>query len=195
MKSRFLVPIALPFLTALPAAAIQLADGTVYFTTPPRLERASTTQNGVYAWSATYYFTLDVPANAGEPLQKVSIVQEVNSDTVSFPEQDITAFENGKDQDRLSLGEVTSDRKTRTVIVNFNPPVQPGRKVTIALAPQRNPAHAGIYLFGVTAFPTGAKSYGQFLGFGRLHFYDGRPDGFFFRLKGALQPMQGRDFY
>jgi Protein of unknown function (DUF2808) len=57
--------------------------------------------------------------------------------------------------------------------VQFNPPVQPGRKVTIALSPQRNPAYSGVYLFGVTAFPTGEKSHGQFLGFGRLHFYDG----------------------
>lgn len=36
---------------------------------------------------------------------------------------------------------------------------------------------SGVYLFGVTAFPAGEKSHGQFIGFGRLHFYnDGGSD-------------------
>ena len=163
----------------LSSSAVQLRDGTVYFVSPPRLEDASTTQNSVYAWSATYYFTLDVPENAGEPLQRVTIAQEPSPDTVKFNLKETEAFEGGRSGTRISLGEVTSDRNTRTVTVNFNPPVQPGRRVTIALAPQRNPAVGGVYLFGVTAFPTGEKSYGQFLGFGRISIYDSSPDGLF----------------
>nr|WP_199755917.1 DUF2808 domain-containing protein [Chroococcidiopsis cubana] len=47
--------------------------------------------------------------------------------------------------------------------------MSPGTTVTVALRAKRNPS-GGIYLFGVTAFPTGEKSSGQFLGYGRLHF-------------------------
>ncbi len=162
------------------ASAVQLADGTVYFNSPPRLAGASTTQNSVYAWSATYYFELEVPENAGEPLQQVTIAQEEGSETVRFSEKETEAFEGDRTQNKLGLGAVTSDRKTRAVTVQFNPPVPPGKKVTIALSPERNPAYSGVYLFGVTAFPPGEKTHGQFLGFGRLHFYDNR-DGFLWR--------------
>ncbi|HEY9294790.1 MAG TPA: DUF2808 domain-containing protein [Phormidium sp.] len=44
----------------------------------------------------------------------------------------------------------------------------------MALDPVRNPCFSGVYLFGVTAFPQGEKAHGQFLGFGRFHFYDRR---------------------
>jgi hypothetical protein len=161
------------------SSAVQLRDGTVHFTSPPRLEGASTTQNSVYAWSATYYFTLDVPENAGEPLQRVTIAQEPSPDTVRFDLKDTEAFEGGRSGTKLQLGEVTSDRKSRSVTVNFNPPIPPGRRVTIALAPDRNPSVAGVYLFGVTAFPAGEKSRGQFLGFGRISIYSAGPDGLF----------------
>jgi hypothetical protein len=163
---------------ALPTQAVQLR-GITYFTSPPRLLDAATTQNSIYAWSATYYFTLDVPANAGEPLQKVTIAQQESPDTVRFNLKDTEAFEGGRSGTKLSLGDVTSDRPSRTVTVNFNPPVQPGRRVTIALAPYRNPSIGGVYLFGVTAFPAGEPSYGQFLGFGRISIYESGHDGLF----------------
>lgn len=162
------------------AQAVQLR-GTTYFTSPPRLVDAATTQNSIYAWSATYYFTLDIPANAGEPLQKVTIVQQESPDTVRFDPKDTEAFEGGRSGKKLPLGEVTSDRKSRTVTVNFNPPIQPGRRVTIALAPYQNPSVGGVYLFGVTAFPAGEKSYGQFLGFGRISIYESAPGLFLYR--------------
>ncbi len=72
---------------------------------------------------------------------------------------------------RLTLGEVIQERAPRTVFVNFDPPVTPGQTVTIGRSPVQNPRYSGIYLFGVTAFPPGEKSHGQFLGYGRFHFY------------------------
>ena len=75
---------------------------------------------------------------------------------------------------KLKLGEVTREKDTKTVLVTFDPPVPPGKTITIGLRPVKNPMFSGIYLFGVTAFPQGEKSHGQFLGFGRLHFYDSR---------------------
>lgn len=158
------------------APAVQLRDGKVYFKQPPLLLRAVTTFKNVNVWGATYYFTIKLPPNAGEPLQKVDINQHEGFERVRFDLNNSFAFigkpsNQGK---KLPLN-IKSDRKLKTVSLKFDPPVSPGETVTIALKPVRNPGTDGIYLFGVTAFPAGDNSHGQFLGFGRFHFYG---DGF-----------------
>lgn len=155
------------------AQAVRLGDGTVAFVQPPDLIKATTTFNSVNVWGATYYFTINVPEQAGEPLGKLTIVQREGGDNIRYDLDDSRAFEGtrGKRGAKLQLGEVTRDKKTRTVVVNFNPPIPPGKTITIGLRPVKNPMSSGVYLFGVTAFPAGEKSRGQFIGFGRLHFY------------------------
>lgn len=157
------------------AQAIQLRDGTVYFVQPPDLVEATTTFNSVNVWGATYYFTINVPENAGEPLQRVAITQREGTDNIRFDLEDSRAFVGTRSHKgaRLTLGSITNREKKTSVI--FDPPVTPGQTVTIGLRPVQNPRSSGVYLFGVTAFPVGEKSHGQFLGFGRLHFYG---DGF-----------------
>lgn len=181
MKSHLVRNFVVPFGLALgsvlsgvatPAQAVQIR-GTTYFTSPPRLVGASTTQNYVYAWSVTYYFTLDIPENSGEPLQRVTIAQNEGVDRVRFNLRETEAFGGDRSSNRkISLGGVTQDDKTKAITVNFNPPIAPGKRVTIALEPYRNPAYSGVYLFGVTAFPQGEPAYGQFLGFGRISIYE-----------------------
>ena len=61
-----------------PLAAVQVADGTVYFDRPPDLVGATTTRSSVYAARPRYYFTLAVLENAGEPLGQVMIAQETS---------------------------------------------------------------------------------------------------------------------
>lgn len=152
------------------AQAVQLADGTVYFVYPPRMLqfRATHKKTGV---ESTYYLTLDVPANAGEPLQRVTITQHEGSDNIKFTLQKTQAVATQPATPSIPIERVTAEQKTRTVSVTFPTPVSPGRTVTIALRSTHNPLAQGIYLFGVTAFPPGEKVHGQFLGFGRLHFY------------------------
>ena len=167
--------------TLKPSPAIQLQDGTVYFASPPRLVGAATTYNEVYVWGATYYFTLSLPENAGEPLQKVTINQHEGVDNIRFNLKDSFAFEGTRSREGQKLGfkdansdgsaNASGERKSRTITLTFDPPVPPGKTITIALKPQQNPTVAGVYLFGVTAFPAGEKSHGQFLGYGRLQFY------------------------
>lgn len=159
-----------------PVQGVQLADGTVYFDTPPRLVGASTTHSTAASSRATYYFTLEIPTEAGEPLQQITIAQR-EGDTVrqrvEFETEDSLAFV-GTPRDRgaeISLGDVTFDAENRTLSMTFEPPIAPGQTVTVGIEPERNPLSDGVYLFGVTAFPAGASSYGQSLGFGRLHFY------------------------
>lgn len=161
------------------APAIQLADGTVFFAQPPRLVEATTTQKSTYVWGATYYFTLSLPENAGEPLQQVTVSQTEGTDTLRFDLEDTRSFEGTRWEKgtKLGLGQVTKDPRTGSISVKFDPPLPPGKTVTIGLRPHQNPRYSGIYLFGVTAFPAGQKAHGQFLGYGRLHFYSGSDAG------------------
>ncbi|BAU10965.1 hypothetical protein LEP3755_14580 [Leptolyngbya sp. NIES-3755] len=182
----FIIPISITLgsifsNTTIPVQAVQIR-GTTYFVSPPRLVDSSSTQNYVYAWSATYYFTLDVPENSGEPLQRVTIAQDGGVDRVRFNLRETEAFDGDRRSNtKLGLGEVTQDEKTRAITVNFNPPVSPGKRVTIALSPYQNPSTGGVYLFGITAFPQGEPAYGQFLGFGRISIYESGNDSVFFR--------------
>jgi hypothetical protein len=79
---------------------------------------------------------------------------------------------------QLKLKEVREDGEAGGVVVVFDVPVEPGTMVTVALRPYQNPRYEGVYLFGVTAFPRGEKAFGQFLGYGRFHFYSNVDAGF-----------------
>jgi hypothetical protein len=157
--------------------AVQLRDGKVYFVQPPSLGDVVTTYKDTYVWGATYYFTIGLPENAGEPLQRITINQREGVDRVRFDLKDTSAFEGtrSKKGQKLALKDAASDRKTKTISLTFDPPVSPGRTITIALKPVQNPQVAGVYLFGVTAFPPGEQAHGQFLGYGRLQFYNFGP--------------------
>ncbi|BAY49292.1 hypothetical protein SAMD00079811_69210 [Scytonema sp. HK-05] len=157
--------------------AVQLRDGKVYFVQPPSLGDVVTTYKETYVWGATYYFTIGLPENAGEPLQRITINQREGVDRVRFDLKDTSAFEGtrSKKGQKLALKDAASDRKTKTISLTFDPPVPPGRTITIALKPVQNPQVAGVYLFGVTAFPPGEQAHGQFLGYGRLQFYNFGP--------------------
>jgi len=173
MRFKVLLGTVLAWAMACKSQAIQLQDGTVYFAQPPSIVEAATTYQNTYVWGATYYFTINLPENAGEALARVTINQREGMDYVRFKLKDTYAFAGTRSQkgEKLKLKDITSDRKSRTLSLTFDPPVPPGKKITIALKPVQNPTVGGVYLFGVTAYPAGEKSHGQFLGFGRLQFY------------------------
>lgn len=156
------------------AKAVQLGDGSVAFAQPPRLEGASVTFNTAYAWGVWYYFRLNLLPDAGEPLQSVTITPDVNIDYARFNLSRTEAFEGTRDraETRIPIKNVSVDPKTRGITVTFDPPVAPGQQVTVALYADRNPDTGGVYLYGVTAFPSGAQPRGQFLGYGRVNIYD-----------------------
>lgn len=166
-----------------PLAAVQVADGTIYFDRPPDLVGATTTRSSVYTSRPRYYFTLEVLENAGEPLGQVMIAQETSYGAFGDVIEDLRSAEAfiGTRRDReqaITIQDVVIDEDQQSVTLTFDPPVAPGNTVTIALEPERNPRRSGVYLFGVTAYPSGEKTYGQFLGYGRLHFYDRGGDPF-----------------
>jgi len=166
----------------LSSQAVQLRDGKVYFVHPPSLISAATTERQTSSSGASYYFTLSVPEDAGEPLQQVEIAQRDGSTQarlIQFDAEASRAFIGTRRDrgDELNLGENRFDRDAQTLSIVFDPPVPPGTTVTLELQPKRNPRRDGIYLFGVTAYPSGSDAYGQFLGYGRLQF-DGSDRGF-----------------
>ena len=159
------------------AQAVRLADGTVFFEQVPRLVDASITRQSVSDSNVGYYFDLSIPNDSGEALERIDITQQdgdVFTRTVDFELDESEAFV-GRRRDRdqpLPLGTVEVDEETHTVSVTFDPPVPPGTDLTLRLEAERNPRRSGVYLFGVTAYPEGTPSHGQFLGFGRFHIYD-----------------------
>jgi hypothetical protein len=156
-----------------PAAAKELYDGTTIFEKSPRLVDAITTYNTTYVWNATYYFTIALPENAGEPLQKVTIAQRQGSEDIKFYLDETVAYEGTADDKgrQISIAKVDFDENSNVITAIFAEPVSPGKLVTVGFKPKRNPQYEGIYLFGVTVFPRGEKPQGLYLGVGRLHFY------------------------
>lgn len=174
MLAASLASVSLISLTGGSAQSVQLADGKTHFVQPPRFEGAMATQKTARFLGSTYYFTLTVPENAGESLQTVIITPEPAPDRVQFELKQTEAFEGTSDREgaKLPLQTVTQDPKTQAIAVTFNPAVAAGKTVTIGLYATRNPDTGGTYLYGVTAFPAGAQSSGQFLGYGRIQIYD-----------------------
>lgn len=160
--------------------AFELANGRTSFKKALDFMGATTTYNETDVWGARYYFTLSLPENAGEALGRVTINQRQGFEAIDFKLNNTQAFVGTPRNrgERLTLKAVTQDSKSPTILVTFDPPIQPGTTVTIELRPVRNPSFSGVYLFGVTAFPAVENPYGLYLGVGRLQFYDSRPDFF-----------------
>jgi hypothetical protein len=161
-----------------PSPAVQLADGTVYFERVPRLLGAATSNADTHWFGARYYFSLAIPAEAGEPLKSVKIKQSEGLDDIEFNLARTQAWRN----DLRSIGDhrrrgtpialdPTQIDAEGNIIVTFSEAVLPGQSLVVALQSYWNPDIDGVYLFGVSVSPDGPKAYSQFIGYGRLHFY------------------------
>jgi hypothetical protein len=163
------------------AEAVQLRDRKTYFVQLPILLGAETTVNRIYSWNATYYFAIALPQNMGESLQKLEILQTEGFDGVNFYSNETIAYLQSPSGDRVVVASKTEilpsqDRDRPKVTITFDPPIPANNelnsKLVVAIRPVRNPRYDGVYLFGVTAFPQGDRPNPQFLGYGRLSFYD-----------------------
>ncbi len=147
---------------------------TAYFTQTPRLVDYATTQKRTYVRGATYYFTISLPENAGAPIQQLNLEQRQGVDFLErYHIEETRAFE-GTRSDRgakISLGLVAADRKNRTIAVTFDPPVPPGKTVTVGLRPVFTPRTSGVYLLRATVFPPGKGARGITLGVARFQFF------------------------
>lgn len=102
-------------------------------------------------------------------MQRITLFQQLGKENLAFNLKR-TRAETGSEQE-LTLGEVTSDRKQKTISIAFNPPVPPGQTVTIRLRSVRNPQFGGIYLFRVAAYPPPRESAQSISWIGQVSIY------------------------
>jgi len=154
--------------------AVRLADGTVAFANPPKLLDAITTFRSIRSRGAKYYFSFSFSEEAEESIQKITINLRRGGDNINYKlDKTIAAVGAARKRTQdIPISETTFDEETQTVTVTFASPISAGTNFTVGLKPKRNPKFGGNYQFGVTAFPTGEKSQGIYLGSARLHFDD-----------------------
>lgn len=157
-------------LTVQPTEAIELPSRQRAFERSPRLIRTANRFNSPNSPLGTYQFTLEVPEDAGEALKVIKISQKEGIDTVVFKPNKNQAFR-GQNMAGASipLASVGGESQAGETTVVFDTPIEPGNTVTISVKPKRNPSTGGVYLFGVTAYPTGDNSQGIYIGSGRIH--------------------------
>lgn len=151
--------------------ASTFGNGKIAFSQPPRLVSATTPYTDTNIWGATYYFTVEVPTTAKQPLQKLIFTQTQGVEEIEFDRKNTVAWEGTSKNQGAKLAVMTTTKDKQTLTVTFERAIAPGTTVTVGLRPYKNPMSDGIYLFGVEAFPLGQQTTGQFLGFGRLQFY------------------------
>lgn len=158
---------------ASPAPAVEFTDGRVAFERSPRLLDARATFQRVRVRHVEYYFTVAVPADAGEPLQTVTIAQKPNLETIEFLLEDTIAY-TGPSRRRGELVEIatTTQAEGGEIAVTLARPLEPGKTVTVGIVARRNPRFGGVYLFRVGALPRGERPLELSLGSGRLTFFD-----------------------
>ncbi|MEL6247311.1 MAG: DUF2808 domain-containing protein [Cyanobacteria bacterium J06627_15] len=165
------------------AHAVEFSDGSTAFVTPPQFVEASSTSAEPGQRNSTQFFTIDLAETADEPLYRVDIIpQNLVSYIRPYRLQETQAFEGSRFNrgDELPLGEVTEEADTKTVSVIFDPPVEPGRRITVALRPQHTPRLSGIYIFRIVTFPPGERPRSHIAGHARINI-DDRDDFDIFR--------------
>lgn len=171
--SRFLfVFFALTLINSKQAKAVEFPDGTKAFESGVLLLDSYSTFSSVKTRQAIYYFDLELPKDANESLQKIMIKQRAGGDEIKFRPERTKVYLGDHNSKQKQLNATTNYNEDSGVIeVKLDQPIPLGSNFTVGLKPKRNPDYAGVYLFGVTVFPSGTKARGLYLGAGRLHFY------------------------
>lgn len=152
-----------------------LAQNFSYFTKSPRLTEAMTTFSMVRAWNSTYYFTIQIPENAGNDLKIVTIKQREGFDTIDFYLDKTVVFQGNRNRKKnlIPIESITQNSENQLITIQLKDPIPPNSVFKIGLKPKQNPDTPGVYLFGVTVYPMGENPLGLYLGVGRLQFYQG----------------------
>ncbi len=155
------------------ALALKTNHGQTIFKVSPKILDISTTSTKVRSPIVKYHLILEIPANAGEPLQAIKIKQRKNSpDDIIFDQNQTRAFLGNSHQQELTLSPTAMKEKEMSpgeITVIFAQPLPPGNLVTIELKPKNNPRFSGTYQLGVTAYPQGENPQGLYLGSRRIN--------------------------
>ncbi len=156
------------------APAVQFPDGTVAFTSPPRLADFRTSRDLAGARNVTYYFTITLPEEAEESLSTLDITLiEGSPQGLRYRLEETAAFQ-GTYSDRgegIPVATATYDRDEQRFSLTLAEPAAPGQDITVALRPVHNPLWEGVYLFELEASPVGDLVRSQRVGTARMHIY------------------------
>lgn len=159
---------------AVPAArALDLGGRTVFSRAPWRVDLVSYTTTTGQPW-AEYYFSLELPADAGAALAGLMIEQTRGVDrTFPFQVERTRAFLGRPRREGPALPvQASFDEAARRFMIRFLQPVAPGSTVTVVLKPWTNPAQSDTYMFQVSATPEGPAPAVSPVGFATLRIYD-----------------------
>ncbi|MGD1860534.1 MAG: DUF2808 domain-containing protein [Leptolyngbyaceae cyanobacterium] len=158
-----------------PSAAVQLGDGTIAFNSPPRLDSFITFDERAQDRNTTYYVTVRLLPEAGEPLQTLSVsLIEGRFNRLNYRTEQISVY-GGQPRDRSTAYPVETadyDANSQTLTIRLAQPAEPGQTLTFELELVRNPRFGGVYLYDVVAAPAGENPRFQRIGTGRIHIYD-----------------------
>lgn len=163
---------ALASITLSASHSLELRGSTVFVRAPWKVDLVSYYTTVGQPW-AEYFFTLDLPADAGASLGELLIQQTRGVDN---------QFPFAADKTRAFLGrprragaaipvQATFSQRERLMRVVFPEPVASGSTLTVRLKPWTNPMMADTYMFQVTAVPAGPNPRGSAVGFGTLRIY------------------------
>jgi hypothetical protein len=158
-----------------PIAASEVNPSTAMRVEAPRLLKLSAVHLEP-AGVGTFYFTIDVPLSYGKSLEAIRISQIPGGDRlISFDANQskvVLGQRIARNSETIPLSAIggPEDEKTGALTLAFAQPVRPGTTFTVAVEAERNPIYGGIYQFGVTAYPVGEGTTGQYLGTGRVTF-------------------------
>jgi len=162
------------------ARGIEFPDGSTFFDSAPRYLDAEATFNDTGVFGAKYYFTIDLPADAGEPIGRILINQRQGFDDIRYLLDRTTAFIGTPNEqgETLEIDEVTIDEEEKTITVDLATPVPPGNRLTVGVFPRNNPRFGGNYRFGVTVFPAGSRNRGLYIGSRAIQIIDSDSSNF-----------------
>jgi hypothetical protein len=149
--------------------AREITNGQKAFIRLPRLISSAATFPHQNSPITRYQFTIEVPKNAGEALKAIKITQKKNLETVVFNQNKTRAAEGNNMKGREIPLAAKEELQPGEITIFFNTPIEPGNTVTISVKPKQNPFVGGVYLFGITAYPTGENSRETYLGSVRIN--------------------------
>lgn len=158
-----------------PLPAVQLGDGSTMFTNPPRLVSFVTDENEAARRNVTYSITVNLLPDAGEPLQtlRVSLI-EGRFRRLNYRLDHIEVSGSGADsaKEKYAISSASFDDDSQVLTINLVDPIPPGQMATFELDLVRNPSRAGVYLYDVSAAPTGENPVFQRVGTGRINIFE-----------------------
>ena len=153
-----------------PSAILQAAHpkSNIQFVQPPRLIHSTTTEKTVDQLGARYFFTIEVPDNAGAALEQVDFILKLGVNYPRFTTKGAKVFTGkSKKGNQIPVKLVVTDPPSRTVTVTLGRPIAPGETATVMLKAVKNPA-IGTYQYELRGHAQNSQGKGQYIGLGRI---------------------------